>query len=423
MPALINAPQPIFLSHTQPPFIYQYIGDQVKILQVIGDFPLNASLNNPTDNNTNHWDQKKGTSVESKLISSVNKVKESTTDDSITKEGDIKNKENGIVPSIPVVSEQKDNNVDKSSANNDDIVFEVAVDKTGIDTVETITKEAVAAVVFDERAGTMSLDTSINDNDSAESDDEASFGTPEDSPKSKRKSPKGKYGKTKAPPPPPPPKDTAEVTMDDNKEISKSEIETILKSTTSQESLNDIVNKLPNTTIKESGLTKGLQIVNPIAENKKRHKSKSPARLPKGSSSGLGKLLQLPCKFAFWQKGEEKPKSEDTSISSTDDQSRRSSTIEKESDGFQSCTELNTLAVVEIKVQEDTNTVSQIPKPDGQLSLIDASEVGDEAITQDIIEKSDALQKLIDAKIADHPEYKFISLHNEEPTPSKSTDV
>lgn len=163
---------------------------------------------------------------------------------------------------------------------------------------------------------------------------------------------------------------------------------------------------------------KGLQVVNPIAENKKRHKSKSPARIPKGNTSGLGKLLQLPGKLAFWHKAEDKPKSDDTSTSS-DDRSRRSSTIEKAADDFQSCTDLNTLATDEIKGQD--NNVTQVEKADDQISFKDA-DLGDEDISKKIIDKSDALQKLIEAKIAGHPEYKYISLHDE-PSTSKSTDV
>lgn len=420
MPALINPPSPIFLSNTQPPFIYQYVGEQVKILQVLGNFPFSASINNQTDNNTDHRDQKEGTSQEITCVSSVIKDTENTIDESKTKQEDTKINESNIVSDIPVASQQIDNNDDQSSANNEDIPFETALDDIGKEILEAASKEAVT-VVLDERTDTTSLDTSVNDNDSAESDDEASFGTPEDSPKSKRKSPKGKYGKAKAPPPPPK-VDTVEITTDHNKETSKPETDTNLKTATSQKSLNDIVNKLPNTSIKESGSPKSLQVVNPIAENKKRHKSKSPARIPKGSSSGIGKLLQLPGKLAFW-KTEDKTKSDDTSTSSTaDDHSRRSSTIEKEADGFQSCTELNTVGTDEIK-EQDTNTVSQVEKTEDQLSFIDASALDDEGISQDIINKSDALQKLIEAKIAGHPEYKFISLHDEAPPSSKTTDV
>uniref|UniRef100_A0A2A4IXH3 Receptor expression-enhancing protein n=1 Tax=Heliothis virescens TaxID=7102 RepID=A0A2A4IXH3_HELVI len=411
MPALINSPSPIFLSHTQPPFIYQYVGDQVKILQVLGNFPFSSSVYNQTDN-TDHWEQKEVTSKESSLISSVDKDKVIKTDDSISKKKDVINKESDIVSDIPVENQQKDNKDDQTSANNEDIPFETAVDDVATEPV--VTKEPVTFILDTD---TTSLDTSINDNDSAESDDEASFGTPEDSPKSKRKSPKGKYGKGKAPPPPPK-DDTEDVTLDDN---NKSETDLSLKSTTSHESLTEIINKLPNNSLNESGVVKGLQVMNPIAENKKRHKSKSPARIPKGNTSGLGKLLQLPGKLAFWHKAEDKPKSDDTSTSS-DDRSRRSSTIERSADDFQSCTDLNTLATDEIKVQ-DTNVVEapQTEKVDDQITFKDAV-LGDEDISREIIDKSDALQKLIEAKIAGHPEYKFISLHDE-PSTSKSTDV
>nr|XP_021185920.2 uncharacterized protein LOC110373100 [Helicoverpa armigera] len=409
MPALINSPSPMFLSHTQPPFIYQYVGDQVKILQVLGNFPFNTSVNNQTDNSTDHRDQKEVTSDETSIISSVDKDKEGKKDASITKTEDIKIKESDVVSDIPVENQQKDNKDDQSSAKYEDIPFETALEDIAKEPV--VTKEPVTFILDTD---TTSLDTSINDNDSAESDDEASFGTPEDSPKSKRKSPKGKYGKGKAPPPPPK-DDTEELSLDDN---NKSEADASLKSTTSHESLNEIVNKLPNNSFNETGAVKGLQVVNPIAENKKRHKSKSPARIPKGNASGLGKLLQLPGKLAFWHKAEDKPKSDDTSTSS-DDRSRRSSTIEKAADDFQSCTDLNTLATDEIK--EPDNIVTQVEKADDQISFKDA-DLGDEDISKEIIDKSDALQKLIEAKIAGHPEYKYISLHDE-PSTSKSTDV
>lgn len=68
--------------------------------------------------------------------------------------------------------------------------------------------------------------------------------------------------------------------------------------------------------------------------------------------------------------------------------------------------------------------LSQMEKSDDQISFKDASGLDEEVIlSQNIIDKSDALQKLIEAKIAGHPEYKFISLHEETPTSSKSTDV
>lgn len=413
MPALINLPSPLYLSHTQPPFIYQYVGDQVKILQVLGNYP-NVSANNQTDNNTNHWDQKEVTNEELSLQSSIDK--ENITDDSVAKIEDIINKQIDSVSDIPVLSQHKDKNDDQSSTYKDNV--EVALANTDKQPVYTAVKQ-VATVVLDEHTESTSLETSLYDNDSVESDDEASFGTPENSPKSKRKSPKGKYGKGKAPPPP----KADEATPDDNKEdCNKSDIDTILESTASQESLVDIVNKLPNTTIKESGLPKSLQIVNPIAENKIRHKSKSPARLSKGSPSGLGKLLQLPGKLAFWHKTEEKPKLDDASTSS-DDHSRRSSTIERAVDDFQSCTELNTLVADEAIVQSNTTEETSVEKSEEQISFIDASDLDNEVISQDVMDKSDALQKLIDAKIAGHPEYKFISLHDETPTSSKSTDV
>uniref|UniRef100_A0A1E1W7M8 Uncharacterized protein n=1 Tax=Pectinophora gossypiella TaxID=13191 RepID=A0A1E1W7M8_PECGO len=253
---------------------------------------------------------------------------------------------------------------------------------------------------------TTSLDTSMNDNDSAESDDEASFGTPDDSPKSKRKSPKGKYGKGKAPPPP----STTQQSLHQVENSDGTKNTRDVQDGT-EESLFEFVKTLPNTGFKETG-KKGLQVVNPIAEKKLRHKSKSPGRIPK-SGSGLGKLLQFPGKLAFWKNDD---KTKDTISTSSGDHSRRSSTIERTIDDFQSCNDLNELLK---KSPRDDDTA------DDHLSFKDA-EIGSEIISQDIIDKSDELQKLIEAKIESHPEYKYLSLHGntgEIPSSSKSTDV
>lgn len=403
MPALINLPSQVFLSHTQPPFIYQYVGDQVKILQVLGNFPLDANVDKQTDSNTVHRDQKDVNSVKTLLDNSVEE--DITKKESIIKEADIV-KENYNESDIPVDSQQKDNKDEQFSTN-----------KTELD--ETATKEIdSASLTKNETESTphtviTSFETSVNDNDSVESDDEASFGTPDHSPKSKRKFPKGKYGKGKAPPPP---KDDIDEVTDAKQVLNTSDTDTIPDSTLSQESLVGDEDKLPNISVQEAFVSKGLH-VNQTNETKKRHKSKSPARAPKGNSSGFGKLLQLPGKLAFWNKQEEKPKSDSTSTSS-DDNSRRSSTIEKTVDDFQSCTDLNTLVDDENRVLNDKTGVQEVDKGDDQISFADASDLGDA-----ISDKSNALQRLIEAKIESHPEYKIISLHDNTPTTSKSTDV
>ena len=120
-------------------------------------------------------------------------------------------------------------------------------------------------------------------------------------------------------------------------------------------------------------------------------------------SSALGKLLQLPGKLAFWHKH-----NDNVEIDASSDASRRSSgnTI----DEFQSSPDLNKNDVPQIQISEPTPTND----PPGN-------------ITKNILEKSDALQKAIEAKLEDHPEYKFVSLHADVrvdvATTSKSTDV
>lgn len=426
MPPLVNLPSPIFLSHTDPPFIYQYVGDQVRIIQVLGKDSSNTNFSKENSNGDNR-DQKDTVaqkSIDKEQIENQSKevFYESETNTTLNEQINIIQKEILTEGTINTQPETDDSNVQQnnqvvqissSDANEIDKVNNsqtTVLDK--VDNVQAHDLEASKNVQkVDEYLDTTSLDTSINENDSAESDDEASYGTPEDSPKTKRKSPKGKYGKAKAPPPPKLeiPKN---VTEHDNTNLDSA------VSTTSLESLNDIISMLPNESFKETGAFKGgLQVVNPIAEKKRRHKSKSPGRLPKSHGSGIGKLLQLPTKLAFWHKSEDKSKSDGISTSS-DDRSRRSSTIEKQVDEYQSCVNLNVENTV-----NDNNTPQQPEISDDQTSFKDACDMDSEVISHDIIEKSDALQKLIEAKIESHPEYKFVSLHDEIQTASKSTDV
>lgn len=254
---------------------------------------------------------------------------------------------------------------------------------------------------------TTSLDASLYESETAESDDEASFGTPEDSPKTRRKSPRGRYGKGKAPPPPP------KVDIEDTKDegnVAPSE----LHATESKESLVDIVNSLPSSALQDVVASTSL-VVNPISEKKRRHKSKSPNRLPKAA---IGKLLQLPGKLAFWHKNDSKSKGERDSASvSSNDVSRRSSIIEKFDDA-------ETIEILDVVEEINTQIIPLSNKADDQISFKDASsDVESEVMGHNIMEKSDALQKLIEAKIESHPEYKITVVAQEIPSPSKSTDV
>lgn len=404
MPPLVNFPTPIYLSHTQPPFIYQYVGDQVKILQVLGTPLSNSISHNEPDNNTDHWDQKQVASEETSLNNSIKA--ENIPNVSKNK---IDTKISDVISDIPVIIEHKDNNNDQMNTETKNIVEPmIEIDR------EPISVNMKKVNTLDETAETACIHTSQYENDCDESDDEASFGTPENSPISKKKSLKGKYGKCKAPLPPVLNTDDLKVVDD---KVCESVNDTDVESIASQESLVDIVSKLSYNSIIKSD-SKDIKDSNLVEENKGRQKSKSPANTPKGSSSGIGKLLQLPSKLAFWQKTDDKPKTDDTP--SSDDISRRSSTSDRVPEEFQSCSDLNDIA--ETQVVNDTDKLP-LEKVDRQKNFAEVVEVDNEIISQDIIDKSDALQRLIDAKIENHPEYKVISLHEEIPTQSKSTDV
>lgn len=479
MPALLNLPSQLYLSNTDPPFIYQCVGDQIKIVQVLGNTSLKTS--EEIQNDKNEWDQIDASfedtsptidTIENQKTEQCNYTPEVAIKDyssSLATNTNVfkdeteevgKNETNGgtIIEKIEEVVKnktnndttikkiEKDGNVESSlfvsnevlKTEKDSVIANVQpiVDETdsSTPTTENVDKpkqsQNVSVTITEDIIESTSLDTSFNDVDSAESDDEASFGTPEDSPKSKRRSPKGRYGKSKAPPPPPVKSETLGTTIDNTELTDK--IVTDAISTTSQESLIDIVNNLPNTSLKETATSKGLQVVNPIAEKKRRHKSKSPGRIPKGSSSGIGKLLQLPGKLAFWNKTDDKNK--DNVSTSSGDISRKSSGTEKRIDEFQSCSELNDapnevemkqkeVIVEQINQKESEDEKLQTEVADDQLSFKDASDFEPEVITHEIMEKSDALQRLIEAKLESHPEYKIVSLHEEILTSSKSTDV
>lgn len=458
MPALLNLPSQLYLSNTDPPFIYQCVGDQIKIVQVLGKTSLNNS--EQIDNDKDQWDQIDTTfedaspgvdAIENENIEQCNikpdvAIKDlssswATNTNKVSTEEKVVNNTN---KDSTIEKTEKEENVENTVlVSNDELEtpknhvmadFQSHVDETDLSTPttdevdESKQSQIVSVNMAVDPSESTSLDTSFNDADSAESDDEASFGTPEDSPKSKRRSPKGRYGKSKAPPPPLAKSETGETTIDNTEQTDK--IVTDAISTTSQESLLHIVNNLPNISLKETGTSKGLQVVNPIAEKKRRHKSKSPGRIPKVSSSGIGKLLQLPGKLAFWNKSDDKNKDN----VSTSSGSRRSSANEKRVDEFQSCHDLTDAPnqveltqtetfVEQINLKESEGEKLQTEVPDDQLSFKDASDFEPEVITHEIMEKSDALQRLIEAKLESHPEYKIVSLHEEMLTSSKSTDV
>ncbi|XP_063622099.1 uncharacterized protein LOC134794267 [Cydia splendana] len=464
MPPLVNLPSHLFLSHTDPPFIYQYVGDEVRIIQVLGNYPVGTNFNQSNINTRDQTENITDEYSENKLspdkepqeifenaeadIDNTEAVKTNKSEELIATENDDNNsKTNELSKTENVQTTTNDQNVmgckktdlgakpenmlddeinipkDETSASKHKTIVPKGENNASEDDMNVLKVETNASkyeikeskdqmcTSKGEKADSTSLDTSAYENDSAESEDEASFGTPEDSPRSKRKSksPKGKYGKGRAPPPPPPPKaDTTE----GKSEALKSGISI---GTTSLESLNDILSNLPNRPLKEISSHQTLQVVNPIAEKKRRHKSKSPNKIPKGNSSGIGKLLQLPSKLAFWHKSDDKSKTDTTSMSSRSrSHSRRSSGNDQQTD-YKSYVDINTPFDTP---KEDAQSIA-----DDQVSFVDAADFESEVISHDIMEKSDALQKLIEAKIESHPEYKFVSLHDDIPTASKSTDV
>ncbi|CAF4951178.1 unnamed protein product [Pieris macdunnoughi] len=299
MPPLETLSSPLYLSHTVPPFIYQYVGDQVKIIQVLGNYPL--SSNNET-----------------------NKVRTERVETDFDK--------NEV--ELKKLEETKINNNSKEDKSPIDKQYTLSNDMNVKESDVTLPNEKL----MDEDIQEEFIDTesrTVND-DSVDSDDEASFGTPEPTPKSVKKLSKGKYGKSKAPLPP---KENEKAVLT-NTELDNSEIQDLQNFETteildSKLILNDSLN----------------------VDSNRRSKSKSPAR-GSGSNLGFGKLLQFPSKLAFWAKESEHG----------------------------------------------------------------SKEIDKENIIQDIKEKSDELQKLIEAKLESHPEYKFIPL-NDDVTLSKSTDV
>lgn len=386
MPPLLDIPSSsLFLSHTNPPFIYQRIGDQIKIIQILGN------VDSKTDAQARDEDI-------------IDKSIEVTSNDDISPVTEVINVTKDIPPENNKCDEINDIESNKGISNDD--IQQQNIGSTLVQSSETPTEpncntntcelsnESATNLKSNETIDCSSIDgVSLNETYSAESDDEASFGTPDNSPKSKRKSPRpGKYGKGKAPPPPIMETQTKAET-DEIKEIST-------------------VSSSNNFFVETAHSKRSLQISNPITEKKKRHKSKSPARVGKSGSSAIGKLLQLPGKFAFWNKNDDR--------SNSSDNSRRSSTAERAVDDFQSCIDLD--AVI-----SDTNepiVSTTIKTIDTEIYLND-NELNGEAISQEVFDKSEELQKTITATLQSHPEYKYVPLHddNEKASISKSTDV
>lgn len=423
MPALLNVPSPLFLSHSDPPFIYQYVGDQIRIVQVLGGNPLNDAVNKDMRERLNFVDSKDQIESISKVDAETVEAKYESQDvfeeavaDNVAEDRENDSRPADETTASGIASETiKEETVEIKYKDESDKTQPLTVeikDDVQNETIEITIPVKIEENYMSERKDTLpvakeettSLDTSPNENESSDSDDEASFGTPEDSPKSKRKSPRGRYGKGKAPPPP-----TKNEGESNEEKLDKTG--NFASLTTSQESLVEIVNTLPSANFKDNNNL----VVNPIAEKKRRHKSKSPGRIPRSGGTTIGKLLQIPGKLAFWQKND-KQKGDNISTSS-EDHSKRSSTYEKTED-FQSCSELNRIIPL---IDVDSN--NERDQSEDHFSFKDASDVENEVISHDIMEKSDALQKLIEAKRQSHPEYKYTNVEDEIPTTSKSTDV
>ncbi|XP_041980182.1 uncharacterized protein LOC121733860 isoform X2 [Aricia agestis] len=348
MPSLIDLQSQIFVSNTIPRFLYQYIGDQVKILQVL-------SNSVPTDSPVSISDLKEDIEIKSDGTDKSTTTEVATTVD---------------VPNIPNESLTKPmENITDDQFNNTTVKVDPANKNLGDNKEKNkVEDEKKDSTPPEESIDSSSVYTSEHDNDFEDGDDEASFGTPDPSPKSERKH-KGKYGKNKAPPPP-------KIT-DDKK---STDVVTEIKSA------NEDINKVES---KSNIEVQNIERRNSLDVGRERQKSKSPVRQKDGSA--FGKLLQLPGKLAFWNKDLK------SDASSEDDVSRQS--IERQIDEFQSCVDISKLA----PTNENLEDVK--------------------VLKNEIIETSEELQKLIDAKLQTHPEYKFIPLHEEIPSTSKSTDV
>ncbi|XP_072932590.1 uncharacterized protein [Epargyreus clarus] len=393
MPPLVNFQSPLFLSHTDPPFIYQYVGDQVKIIQVLGNYP---SIDEP--DKVEHWDQKQNKEKSDKIT--TNNEKTIDEDKTMTKD----------VNDIPIQNQPHECNISTPINNNDHINSEISIqtNNSNSEKYETPDRDYCNIDGIDNNNvkddETSSLDVQRNDSYSAESDDEASFGTPENSPKSSRKIAKGKYGKNKAPLPP--------VIIEKNIPEESTTVSEESSNQSTEESFVDVDKSMSSSNLKEEKICEELTNDILAAEEKGNQKGKS-TKTNKSHSSSLEKLLQLPSKLAFWHR---ETKTDDAS-SSSEDKSQRSSS-EKVLVELQNCSDDDFSIDISLK---DNNTQFEIS--DDQISFKDADEFDKEIIAQDVIKKSDALQKVIEAKLESHPEYKLAASHEEIPTTSKSTDV
>ncbi|XP_039754710.1 uncharacterized protein LOC120629754 isoform X1 [Pararge aegeria] len=456
MPPLVNFTSPLLLSNTDPPFIYQYVGDQIKIIKLLSNNPLSNEFNSKNDN-SDKLDQNKA----SEELSSITNIyiNNSKSDETLTDED--------IITHIPdkIQSEGKnDNHVYESktteisnqigSSLEENHKYEIIdinnqkskqfIDKS---VPEELNHETTLGDFNTEASGTYNIvsdnlkrkssDNNVmeklidatsdcthdmsesNDYDSAVSDDEFSFGTPVSTPKIWRKEIRGKYGKDKAPPPPKvietviqepnigktqindPSHNLANNNEDRIQNVSKNDTQKTNIETDNflgQEKFVNVANDTPEITLEQDSLI-------PLSVKEISRQSKSPERNFKGSST-FGKLLQLPSKLAFWNKTDDKSIAENLL-----DSSRRSSR-ENIADSFQSCSNLNLSTSTNEGLSQSTEVFDTDTKFNG------------DSLPNDIFLKSDALQNVIDAKLEEmHPEFKFVSLHDEIPTTSKSTDV
>lgn len=424
MPPLVNFSSPLFLSHTDPPFIYQYVGDQVKIIQVLGNYPFSHNFNSNNDNSDKR-DQKEA-HVETHAPS-ITKCSGNDCNDKTKQEEATVNKDFNI--NIPIDIGTKDNNDD----NTEEYQFsELYDDRKKIlksenyfmndssdpcTTKDTVSKELTPSIFFEP--------SSIED-DYLESNDEASFETPMSTPKSIRKNMKGKYGKNKAPPPPQlnacegEELQSTENNEDDQTSVNslisnksnilrvEQKVDTIQDSNYQSPESKNMTNALDDVckNLQGSPFTSNASLEdNSEQEKGNNDPTNSSIRTIKGNIT-FGKLFHLPSKLVFWHKTDEK------SLIDVDlTNASRKSSVENTFDEFQSCPDLN--------VHTSQHDVPQIKIT--EMSPKDS--VSGENISNDILKKSDPLQKIINEKLENHPEYKFVSLHEEIPTTSKSTDV
>ncbi|XP_068633959.1 uncharacterized protein [Battus philenor] len=409
MPPLINTPSRLYLSHTNPPFIYQYVGDQVKIIQILGQLPLSDdfSLKRSTEKQKETPDKIIFEEFSSHETEERNNVKEDpeTSDvpkkvnvENITEDKVLINSDNEVIVQSDIdtkelnvdVPEVNRNNISDTKTNNDNHISSADKDTNGNDNCNVME----GSDYFSENTSAESF------NDNYSSDDEASFGTPSGSPRVNRKLQKNKYGKSKAPSPP-----------------KIENIETVITQVTESSKIleaeempkNELMVAKPDVNVEEKEAIEHSREI-------KRTRSKSPLRMLKPSATGFAKLLQLPNKLAFWHKADEKSLS-DNSLFCSD--KSRSASNENFSDNSQVKDDINVAG----SVSDDTIEIPLRRKSQDEISFKDAFESENESTTQRIIDKSDELQKLIVSKIENHPEYKYVSLNNEIEKTSKSTEV